>query len=254
MSAKSNRQRQLKSGRQEPVTDAFSIDKVLLDQRLLGAALGDPATWGTWIVVLKAAFGLPLDDDERKVFVTVAGDRAPPTQRVRELWCVCGRRGGKSRVAAAIACFVACFIQHKLAPGERGMVLVLAVSVEQAKVVAGYALAFLQASPALAMEIDDTTTSEIRLKSGVVIAVHANSFRSVRGRTLLAAVFDEVSFWRSDFSATPDSEVYSAVLPSLATTHGLLVGISSPYRKVGLLHLGLLGHMCKLRSVGPDVR
>ena len=32
------------------------------------------------------------------------------------------------------------------------------------------------------------------------------------------------------------SEVYTAVLPSLATTNGMLVGISSPYRKTGLLH------------------
>ena len=37
-------------------------------------------------------------------------------------------------------------------------------------------------------------------------------------------------------SATPDVEVYSAVLPGLLTTNAMLIGISSPYRKVGLLH------------------
>src|SRR5262249_57785381 len=37
-------------------------------------------------------------------------------------------------------------------------------------------------------------------------------------------------------TATPDVETYSAILPSLATTNGMLVGISTPYRKLGLLH------------------
>jgi hypothetical protein len=34
----------------------------------------------------------------------------------------------------------------------------------------------------------------------------------------------------------PDTETYSAVLPALLTTNGMLVGISSPYRRMGLLH------------------
>jgi hypothetical protein len=39
-----------------------------------------------------------------------------------------------------------------------------------------------------------------------------------------------------DTTATPDTEVYTAVLPALITTGGMLVGISSPYRRVGLMH------------------
>src|SRR5262249_46030833 len=34
--------------------------------------------------------------------------------------------------------------------------------------------------------------------------------------TLLTAVFDESAFWRSDESASPDTEVYRAILPSLS--------------------------------------
>jgi hypothetical protein len=69
-----------------------------------------------------------------------------------------------------------------------------------------------------------------------VIAIHANSFRSIRGRTLCACIFDEVAYWRDDQTATPDTETYNAVLPALLTTNGMLVGISSPYRRVGLMH------------------
>lgn len=218
------------------MSSTFAIDRALLDHRLLGAALGDAATWSTWLVVLKAAFGLKLTDDELKVFASVAGNRSPPRQRVRELWAVCGRRGGKSRVAAALAVFFAAFVLHKLAAGERGMVLVLAASVEQSRTVFAYALAFLKTSPVLSKEIASVTRGEIVLRNGITIAIHANAFRTVRGRTLCACIFDEVSFWRDDTTATPDSETYTAVLPGLATTGGMLVGISSPYRRVGLLH------------------
>ena len=97
-------------------------------------------------------------------------------------------------------------------------------------------LAFLRTSAVLAKEIESTTRHEIRLKNGIVIAIHSNSFRSVRGRTLCACIFDEVAFWRDETTATPDAETYTAVLPALATTNGMLVGISSPYRRMGLLH------------------
>lgn len=215
---------------------AITLSHALLDHRLLGAALGDPATWSTWLVVLKAAFGLKLDEKELEVFGGVAGGRAPPRLRVRELWAVVGRRGGKSRVAAVLAVYFAAFVPHKLALGERGMVLVLAASQEQARTTFAYALAFLRESPVLRKEIAEVTRGEIRLRNGITIAIHTNSFRTVRGRTLVAAIFDEAAYWRDETSATPDAEVYSAVLPSLATTNGMLVGISSPYRRVGLLH------------------
>jgi hypothetical protein len=211
----------------------IGIDKVLTDTRLLGAALGDIATWSTWIVALKAAFALPLDDNERATFKSIAGDRALPSKRVRELWCVAGRRSGKSRMAAALAIFFALFVLHKLARGEKGLVLVLAMTVDQAKVVFDYVVGFLRASDALSKEIETITRSEIRLKNGITIAVHPNSFRSVRGRTLCACIFDEV---RDDTTATPDAETYTAVLPALLTTKGMLIGISSPYRRMGLLH------------------
>jgi hypothetical protein len=61
-------------------------------------------------------------------------------------------------------------------------------------------------------------------------------YRTIRGRTLLATIFDEVAMWQSDESANPDSEVYSAVLPSLIRTQGLLVVISTGYRRAGLLY------------------
>jgi hypothetical protein len=107
---------------------------------------------------------------------------------------------------------------------------------DQARAVFGYVRGLLEATPVLWAEVAAIKRFEIELKNGIVIAVHSNSFRTVRGRSLVGCVFDEVAFWRDETSAQPDIETYRAVLPSLATTDGLLIGISTPYRKLGLLH------------------
>jgi hypothetical protein len=214
----------------------MQIDRALTDHRLLGAAFGDISTWRTWLAILKATFALPLDPVEQGIFSQISGGRTPPTQRVRELWCIAGRRSGKSQMSAAIALYLALFVRYRLSPGETGMVLVIAGSMDQASTVFNYARGFLDASPSLRKEVAAIKRYEIELKNGIVIAVHSNSFRTVRGRTLVGCVMDEVSFWRDETSATPDIETYRAVLPSLATTQGLLVGISTPYRKLGLMH------------------
>ena len=51
-------------------------------------------------------------------------------------------------------------------------------------------------------EIDEITRSEIRLRNGITIAIHANSFRTIRGRTLCGCVFDEVAVWRDGVAQT----------------------------------------------------
>jgi hypothetical protein len=85
--------------------------------------------------------------------------------------------------------------------------------------------------PLVARENDDG----LELTNSVEIVVATNSFRAVRGRTILCAIFDECAFWRDQDSANPDHEVYQAVLPGLVTLPGaLLVGITTSYRRSGL--------------------
>jgi len=221
------------------VRSTITMSRALTDSRLLASAFGDDlSSWSTWRVALKAAWGEPLSGCELAVFESIAGQRKPPRHRVSELWCSVGRRGGKSKAAAAVGAFVGTCIDHsaKLTAGETGHVLVLAGSKAQAGVVRDYIGGALRSSPMLARQIDSETADEIRLKGRIVIAVGPNSFRLTRGFTLLAVVGDEISFWRSDESATPDVEVYRAVLPSLAASGGIFVGISSPYRRAGLMH------------------
>lgn len=215
-----------------------TIKKSLSTPSLLGAAMGPLDTWTPHVATLQAAFGHKLTKVERTAFDQVSGGREPPAQRVSELWLVAGRRSGKSRLAAAVAAHLGAIEEHRanLAAGEVGCILVLAATKSQAQTVFNYVSGFLLESPVLSRLVLNTTADEIWLHGNIVIAVHTNNFRTVRGRTLLACVFDEVAFWRDESTANPDQEIYRAILPSLASTGGMLIGISSPYRRIGLLY------------------
>ena len=216
---------------------SITIDDALFDPNLLGAALGNPDTWRTWRTALKAAWGIELNREEARAFAAIAGSRQPPEKRVRELWAIIGRRSGKSRIAALVACYLAAFVSYpNLAPGETGHVLILAASKSQAQAVFRYCEAFLTQSPILKSLVSEVLAEEIRLTNNLSISVHSTSYRSVRGRTLCAAILDEVAFWRDENSSQPDLEAYRALLPALATTGGMIVGISTGYSQRGLLY------------------
>ena len=91
--------------------------------------------------LLLATMGEPLNPDEFDTFQRFTGRTTPPSQRVDELWCCVGRRGGKSRGMAVLATYLAglCDYSDKLSPGERGVVLLLSPDMKQAKVLFDYA-------------------------------------------------------------------------------------------------------------------
>jgi hypothetical protein len=86
----------------------------------------------------------------------------------------------------------------------------------------------------------------ITLRNGVSIVVATNSYRSIRGRTILAAVFDEIAFWRDEESAVPDVEVAAAVAPGLARMpDSMSILISTAHRRSGLLYQRFKEHFGK---------
>lgn len=204
------------------------IEVALSDPRLLGARFRNAASWRTWFAVLKASYGRPLTKAERAAFDQVAGGRSPPRRKVKELICVVSRRGGKGSIAGAVAAYEATLVHHDLAPGERGVIACVSATKEQAAIVREYCAGFFQASPILRREIVDATADELRLRKSVVSTLAAD-YRSLRGRTLLTAILDEAAFLADDL------ECARALLPGLATTGGMLIVLSSPYRRSGLL-------------------
>lgn len=208
-------------------------------------------TWNAWRAILKAAFGLPMTEEETAFFRSVA-DREPPAEQVKELWIIAGRRGGKDSVASVIGAHAAALFEEsgQLRPGERALVACLAVDRDQAKVVLNYTRSYFTDIPLLQGMIERETAFGFELTNKIDIAVSTNSFRAVRGRPILCAIFDEIAFWRDDTSATPDVETYQALKPGMATMPGaMLVGISSPYRKSGLLYKKYQQHYGKPGNV-----
>src|SRR5471030_1469603 len=106
--------------------------EALADPQLLGAALaGDSRR--LWRVVLIAAMGERLTDEERPMFTLATGRECEPFERVDEFWGIIGRRGGKTSAIAVFAIYLACLVDydHVLTAGERGIVLVIAKMVSQ---------------------------------------------------------------------------------------------------------------------------
>ena len=75
------------------------------------------------------------------------------------------------------------------------------------------------------------TADTIELSNSIAIEVTTNDRRRVRGRTVIAAIFDELAHWRAENTQNPDKKVYRAVKPAMATMPGaLLIGIKFPLR------------------------
>lgn len=214
---------------------AVTIRKALTDPKLLGGVLKGE-TWHAWRVLLIAAMGEPLTNDERPTFTALTGRAQEPLQRVEELEAVVGRRGGKSRAMATLAAYAAGLCKHPLARGERGVLLCIAPDQRQAAITLDYAAAAFETSPILAQLVANRNADTLELTNGVNIEVRAASFRRLRGPTYIGVIADEAAFWFSDeFSANADTEILNAVRPGLATTGGPLIIASSPYAKRGVL-------------------
>ena len=192
-------------------------------------------SWANWRVLLIAAMGEELTDEERLVFQALTGREREPSRLVDEFWAIIGRRGGKTRAIAVLAAYIAALVDFAdvLAPGERCTLPIISASLWQAGKCYQYLDGIFHGVPALKKLVTGQTADTISLNTRVDIECRPASFRTVRGGTFCAVIADEAAYWRSDQCANPDTEILNAVRPSLATTGGPLAVISSPYARRG---------------------
>jgi hypothetical protein len=196
-------------------------------------------SWRAWLVVLKAIFALPMSDEDLRIFRQLTDRITALTGQVYECALVIGRRGGKSFIVALIGAFLACFCDYSryLSPGERGVVMIIATDRKQARVIMRYMTAILRSVPMLAAMIVRQDAESVDLNNGITIEITTASYRTIRGYTVVAALCDEIAYWRSEDSANPAEEILAALRPAMATIPGaLLIMLSSPYKRSGPLY------------------
>ncbi len=222
----------------------MTILDAIADRKLFGPWL-DGTSWDNWLVLLAAVFGLGLTDEQLEIYQRCTGRTTVPAEQVREAYLITGRRGGKSRIAALVAVYIACFRKYDdvLAPGEVGTVAILAADRRQARTIFRYVEGFVDHIPMLSGMVASRTKDSISFNNRTVIEVQTASFRHVRGFTLLAVLCDELAFWRTDDSANPDAEILAAVRPGMATVpNPLLLCLSSPHSRTGELYRAFRKH------------
>jgi hypothetical protein len=215
---------------------AFTILDAMRDQRLFGKAFRDEATWRAWQAFLAALFGIAMSAEQAETFRACTGRSGLPDRPFREAWLVCGRRSGKSFVMALIAVFLACFRDYRayLGPGEKATIMVVAADRRQARQVLRFVRGLLSA-PVLAKRVVNDISDSIELVGDAEIAVITAS-NAVRGYTVAACCCDELAFWPSEDSSTPDQAIIEAIRPAMLTIpDSLLICASSPYARRGAL-------------------
>ncbi len=202
----------------------------------LGALGAD--TFRMWHVVARVLDGDEelLSAEDRALVEAVTGRTQFPTELVKRLYVLLGRRAGKSRFESCRAVYHAAQdYRDRLAPGETAVVALIATDRRQATVLYNYVRELILGSPLLAPLVTRETADTIALAHGSTVEVHSGSFRSVRGRSFASVIVDEAAFLRSETSALPDVELVRAVLPGLATLDGSLEVVSSAHMRRGIL-------------------
>lgn len=198
--------------------------------------------WLPWRAFLAALYGLPMTPAELAIYRKCTGRQDPPTERATEGWLICGRRARKSAVTAVIAAYEAAYRDHSkyTAPGELPVIPILGRNKAEAQQIRRYVSAIFEAK-SLSWMVQDAKDESIRIKPlpdhpGIEIMVKAATLMAGRSRATPLAALDEVAFFRSDESANPDVEIVRSITPGMATVPDpLLMGLSSPYARRGLL-------------------
>lgn len=214
------------------------IDVVTFRHDLLGGLrhMREPATQRRWDAFLRAVYGLPLDDEGLGWFREHTGREVPRPGGYPEAVVITGRQSGKTQTAGDLLAY------HAATAGpEMAGTYALAIAQDARGAMRSllrYATAPFDgpgAVPMLAREVVGRTADSLTLANGVTLAAYPCRPSSVRGIRACVAVVDELAFFRTSDGNPVDVEMLRAVRPTLATTGGKLIVLSSPYSQTGAL-------------------
>ena len=218
-----------------------SIVDAILDENLFRPFFGESLnSWKRWITLLKAIYGLPIRSDASRRTIREVTGRDPDSLNpdgYQTTLIVCGRRSGKSRMAAVIGAYSAALagLESKLDVGEQGLIAVVGPTAKQGTVVRQYIRSLFDTPILRPQIIRERSLDTFTLRNGNRLEILSSDRRSVRGFTLLGCVVDEIAFLGLENSSRirTDSQLITSLQPSLATTGGKLIAITTPWAKVG---------------------
>jgi hypothetical protein len=194
-----------------------------------------PETQSPWDAGLKVIYGLPLSDAELALFRHHTGRTTPKPGGYSEAVIITGRQSGKTQTAADIAAFEA--ITAPRDGSADGLYALLVAQDQRAALRAlfRYVSAPFERVPMMQKAKVSATADTITLDNGVTAAAYPCRPAALRGVRARVAIIDELAFFRSSDGNPVDTEMLRAVRPTLATTAGKLIILSSPYPQTGAL-------------------
>ena len=198
--------------------------------------MANPETQARWDTVLKALDGIALGDLELQMFREITGRSQPRPDGYSELVTIVGRQAGKDDLCAdAInADAVASILNGESCDGlssigvaqdHRSSVRTLFHRIARP----------WRTIPVLKKHVAASTSDSFTLDNGLLVGVLPCRPAAPRGLRMRRAVMNESEHYRNSVGFPMDVEMRRAILPTLATTGGKLIIVSSPYMGTGLL-------------------
>ncbi|MBI2391504.1 MAG: hypothetical protein HYV09_18080 [Deltaproteobacteria bacterium] len=184
-----------------------------------------------------------LTGDDRELGRKLFGDvEIIPAIARAVLVAVCGARGGKTYLAALRLLHLALTVPLQLAPGEHAFAPFIAPDMRLATQGLRYVAGAVRSTQALARCVDGKIGSEgftVVRHDGEPVRFEAlpatAGGSAVRGRTLVGVVMDEAAFFRDEFSAVNDEDIFRGFAPRIVPGGQALV-VSTPWAQAGLLY------------------
>lgn len=186
-----------------------------------------------------------LAGEDRAVAEELFGpvDTFPPEAR-SILVAVLGARAGKSYVFVALySLWRALFADlSTLAPGERGVALIVAPDLRLGRQALSYAAGAIDSMPeGFRPGVDSRSSDSIILtrfdgrKVAIEVLPASRGGSALRGRSLVSACLDECAFFRDENAIVNDVDLFRAVAPRVLPG-GLVILASTPWLEQGLLY------------------
>ncbi len=186
---------------------------------------------------MKAVYGLELTTAEQAIFTHHTGrPYDPPQGGWPEIVMILGRQSGKTRIAAAIAAYESVTAPPATDTKTRTSLLVAQDQRAGLRVALEYAREPFETVPAFASLVQNPKAESVILKSGLHISAYPCSPPAVRGLRSQIVCLDELAHYRNSEGNPVDKAMLRAVRPTLATTKGKLIILSSPSAQSGSLY------------------